>query len=135
MTQIADWKLRLHRWMHLIRFLAVGGLNTVFAYCLFALQIWLGVPAELAILIGNIIGPLFNYVTYGKLAFNKSLGRHNLPRYIANYAVFYLINIALLKLLRSELHFSAYVAQMLLMPPLVLCQYFSLRYLVFGKSL
>jgi putative flippase GtrA len=123
-----------YRWMHLIRFLAVGGLNTLFGYCLFALQIWLGVPPEIAILIGNIVGPLFNYVTYGKLAFSQKLGRHNLPRYVANYAVFYLINIALLRLFLETTHMSAYLAQLILTPFLALGQYFSLRYFVFRKT-
>lgn len=126
--------LQHHKLLHLIRFLAVGGLNTAFGYCLFAVLIWAGLKAELAILIGNIIGPLFNYVTYGKLAFNRKLGRHNLPLFLGNYAAFYVINIALLWLLRDWLQLSDYLTQLILTPFLALGMFLSLRFIVFRKQ-
>ena len=122
---------RLHRWTHLLRFLMVGGLNTLFGYGLFAFFVWVGLRAEIAIFLGNIIGPLFNYVTYGKLAFSRRLDRHNLPRFIGNYVAFYFINVALLRLCLNMLHLSTYMTQLILTPFMALGMFFTLRYFVF----
>jgi putative flippase GtrA len=117
----------------LIRFLAVGGLNTLFGYCLFAFLIWVGLSPQVALILGTIIGPMFNFVTYGKLAFGQALSHRNLPRFIAVYVIFYLINAGQLHVFVDRLHFSAYITQLIATPILSLGMFFSLRFFVFRQ--
>jgi putative flippase GtrA len=121
---------RFHGWFAVIRFLAVGGLNTAFGYGLYAFLIWVKLPPEVALLLGTVGGVLFNFVTYGKLAFNRPINRGNLVRFLANYAVLYVVNAIPLHLMVAR-GLSAYLAQLILMPLMVIVSFFSLRYFVF----
>jgi putative flippase GtrA len=57
---------------HLIRFMFVGLLNTLFGYSLYALFIYLGLIYYLAIIFSTALGALFNFKTIGKLVFNSN---------------------------------------------------------------
>jgi putative flippase GtrA len=94
--------------------LAVGALNTLFGYSLYALLLWIGLPLEYALLLCSVIGVLFNFVTYGKLAFGRKPTRQSLPRFIAAYVVFYFLNLYLARALIG-LGFTAYVALLFLL--------------------
>ena len=58
-----------------LRFLVVGGLNTVFGYSVFAAFILLGLPYPLAAFLGHTCGVLFNFKTYGTLVFKNKNNR------------------------------------------------------------
>ena len=133
-AQKPAWHVQLRSWLHLIRFLAVGGLNTLFGYVLFAFLIWTGLPPQAALIVGTIIGPMFNFVTYGKLAFRQGLSHRSLPRFMAVYVGFYLINAGQLHIFVGLLHYSAYITQLIATPIMALGMFFSLRYFVFRKS-
>ena len=127
MTQI----LRDHRKLvDFVRFLAVGGLNTLFGYSFYALLIWLGLQPEIALLIATVTAVMFNFITYGRLAFGMPLEGPNLVRFIATYATLYAVNAALLRLLIT-LEVSPYLAQIILTPLMSLCSFTSMRYFVF----
>lgn len=53
-----------------VRFLAVGGINTLFGYSMFAIFTFIGFEYHRAILFSTILGVIFNYKTIGKLVFN-----------------------------------------------------------------
>ena len=55
----------------MIRFFMVAGLNTAFGYALFAFLIFIGLHYTVAALVGQIIGILFNFRTYGALVFKN----------------------------------------------------------------
>jgi len=116
-----------------IRFLAVGALNTLFGYSLYALLLWIGLPLEFALLLCSVIGVLFNFVTYGRLAFGHKLTNQSLPRFIAAYVVFYFLNLYLARALIGQ-GFSAYVAQLFLLPWMAGGMFLTLRYLVYRQS-
>ena len=124
---------RSAEWSRVIRFLATGALNTLFGYSLYALLLWIGFPLELALLLCTVIGVLFNFVTYGKLAFGQKLTKQSLPRFVAAYVVFYFLNLYLVRALIG-LGFSAYVAPLFLLPWMAGGMFFALRYFVYRQS-
>ncbi|MCK9162831.1 MAG: GtrA family protein [Bacteroidales bacterium] len=91
------WKIK----NKFLRFLFVGGINTVFGYLLFLFLIWLGLHYTLALLLSQIIGVLFNYKTTGYLVFqNKS--NNLLIKFFLVYAFVYLVNVVELYFLKQS---------------------------------
>jgi putative flippase GtrA len=80
-----------------LRFLIVGGLNTVFGYTVFAVFILFNLHYVLAALLGQICGILFNFKTTGALVF-KNRENRLIFRFFGVYGVTYLITIGLLKI-------------------------------------
>ena len=78
-----------------LRFIFVGGLNTLFGYSLFAVFIYSGLHYVLASLLGTMIGVIFNYYTTGRYVFARNEGQ--LINFIAVYAIAYCANITFLK--------------------------------------
>ena len=81
----------------LIKYLLVGGLNTLFGYGVFALFIYSGLHYTLAVLLSTILGILFNFRTFGAMVFNNRSWR-NLWKFFLVYGVLYLFNIVLIYL-------------------------------------
>lgn len=75
-----------------VRFLLVGGLNTAFGYGVFVACLWLGMHYALAGAISTVLGVLFNFKSTGSLVF-RSKNNRRLPRFVAVYAVVYLVNV------------------------------------------
>jgi len=115
-----------------VRFLFVGGLNTLVGYCIFAALILLGLPTAAAVVLGTILGVLFNFISTGGIVFRNRAGRL-LPRFLSVYAVQMALNVAALTALeRAGLH--PLVAGILVLPPLVVFTYFAMRRFVFGAA-
>jgi putative flippase GtrA len=83
--------------IQLLRFLMVGGVNTIFGYTVFAGLILLHLHYVIAALIAQICGVLFNFKTTGTLVF-KNKNNRLIVRFIGVYVFTYLLNIGLLKL-------------------------------------
>src|SRR6195952_1656932 len=76
----------------LLRFLAVGALNTLFGYVMFSLLVLAGIAPGWALFIGTLVGLLFNYFPTGRLVFaSRGLGR--LPWFVAVYGLTFLGNL------------------------------------------
>lgn len=78
----------------LVRYLVVGGVNTVFGYSVFALLIYLGWHYSMALFFATIAGVLFNFQTFGIFVFGKSDWRL-LWRFLAVYGFLYAVNVFL----------------------------------------
>ena len=104
-----------------IRFLLVGGVNTVFSYSLYALLIYMKVHYSLAALLGNIISVLFNFNTTGRLVFRNS-SNSLLIKFAAVYAVTYLLGVSALWVFNS-FKFDMYLAGMLLILPMAVISF------------
>ena len=74
-----------------VRFLIVGGINTAFGYGVFALLIFLKFHYAIAVLLGTILGVLFNFQTTGRLVFD-SKGNRLIFKFIGVYVIIYVIN-------------------------------------------
>jgi putative flippase GtrA len=104
-----------------IKFLFVGGINTVFGYALYALFIYLGMHYSLAVLLGTIIGIMFNFKTTGKFVFrnnNNSL----IFKFVGVYIITYCLNVAALSIF-DHYHFDLYAAGLFLLLPMALISY------------
>ncbi len=75
-----------------VRFLFVGGLNTLVGYSLFAVLIFVGLHYTIAAFIGTVLGVLFNFKTTGKFVFDSHDNRL-LWKFFGVYGLMYLLNI------------------------------------------
>lgn len=113
-----------------LRFLLVGAVNTVFGYLVFGFFTYIGQPDSVSVLMANLLGVMFNFVTYGKAAFD-SFSWTRMPRFAVVYGINYAGNVAALGALRSD-GVSPYIAQLAILPFSIAFLYFALRYFVFG---
>ncbi|MDF7774410.1 GtrA family protein [Sphingomonas sp. AOB5] len=116
----------------LIRFLAIGVVNTLFGYSVFGLGIWLGLASPLALFIATCVGILFNFFTTGRFVFSSSDPRL-IPRFIGAYGFTYLFNLVLLVALERT-GLQSLVAQALCIPPTVVLSFLILKRFVFGRQ-
>lgn len=115
-------------WMQLARYYFAGILNMFFAYILFAVFLQMGVQVYVAQALGYVLGVMFNYLTYTRIAF---LGMHGskLP-FVASYIGNYLLGLLFLWLALKAVP-SPYIAGLLVTIALSLLNYLVLRKWVF----
>jgi putative flippase GtrA len=116
-------------WLLLLRFLAVGGLNTAFGYFSYAAFVLGGAPLWLAVGGSTILAFLFNFVSYGGLVFG-STSHLLLPRFLIFYLGLGALNFVLLRALAS-LDIGLLLAQALLLPLLAIVGFIGMRKFVF----
>ena len=116
-----------------LRFLAAGALNTLFGFAIYSAAILLGMPVWAALLVANVAGIGFNFLTTGGYAF-RSLLLSRLPRFAMAYLGLYLLNWGLIHWLQPWV-LGAIEAQALLALPLALLSYAIMVRLVFAPTL
>ena len=84
-----------------IKFLAVGVLNTLFGYGIFALLLFVGLHYAVASILATILGVLFNFKTTGTLVFNNSDNRLIL-KFISVYCLTTVLSIGGLKIAKMS---------------------------------
>lgn len=115
-----------------VRYLFVGGLNTLFGFLAYSGFILLDLPTWAALLGGNVAGIVFNFFTIGGIVFSDlSLARF--PLFLLFYAVIYLINLELIGWVAAVVH-GRIAAQAILVLPMAILSYLILRNYVFGKA-
>lgn len=83
-----------------IRFLAVGLLNTLFGYGVFAGLVLAGMPPMPALVLTYVVGITFNFFTTRRFVFQRS-SRSSLLRFVAAYGVIYVFNVGLYRLVEA----------------------------------
>ena len=78
-----------------LKFLAVGVVNTVFGYSVFAVFIFCGLYYPVAAFFSTCLGILFNFKTIGHLVFDRR-EHHLFWRFLGVYAIVYLVSVAAL---------------------------------------
>lgn len=112
-----------------VRFLATGGLNTLFGYAVYLLGLGVRLSPELALLVATCVGALFNYITTARLVFrHRALSR--LVPFVGVYALVYLINAGAIRLLLSG-GLAPALAQAVLVPAMAVLSFGLFRFLVF----
>ena len=106
----------------LYKYLLVGGVNTVFGYSVFAILLFFGLHYSLAVLVGTILGVLFNFQSYGRLVF-KNHSWYFLSRYITVYILIYFVNLILL-LMFDLLVSNLYISGLMVIPFIAYLGYF-----------
>ena len=112
-----------------LRFLLVGGLNTLFGYMAFVLFLYLNCHYAVASFLAIVCGILFNFKTYGHLVFN-SRDNSLIFRFVGFYAILYVIATVSLFLF-NMIDFNLYYANAILLIPLSALSFFLNRRFVF----
>ena len=112
-----------------LRFIAIGIVNTIFGYAVFAGFYQASGSHRLSIIGATIVGVSFNFFTTGRIVFGSSNNRLIL-RFFAGYAISLGANLVLLEIL-VRLGVNALVAQLISLPPVVVLTYFVNARLVF----
>jgi putative flippase GtrA len=78
---------------HALRFMAVGALNLVVTYAIYAGLVLLGCPYNLALALDYVVGVCIGYTLNRWWTFASRAASHrSLPRYVATYVAAYLLN-------------------------------------------
>ena len=119
------------RMVEILRYLVAGVVNTAFGFGLYAGLIWLGLDRYVAQAVGYVLGTGFNYLTYSRHVFVDAGPAK--ARFVASYAVNYLINLAGLRLV-SGFVTNPYLAGGITTMAVVIVNYLVLKRLVFRKT-
>lgn len=117
------WSIRF------IRFLFVGGINTLFGYLVFSVFILLQIHYSIASLLATILGVIFNYFTTGRIVFNNS-DPNLLIKFFGVYGITYLINLLFLKIFDTR-NVNMLIAGAILIFPMAILSYFLNKTFVF----
>ena len=125
-------------WMRLpqkIRFLLVGGYNTVFSYALYALFVYIGMGAQVALLLSFAISSINSYVTQKIYVFaTKGNYLTEYTKCLCTWAGSYVINAILLFIFMQAMGLNAYIAELIVLILLTIYSYVALKYFAFrGK--
>lgn len=115
-----------------VRFLFVGGLNTMLNYGIYALLIYFGLGYSLATTVAFISGLVINFKTQGRFVFNSNSNRPFFL-YVTSWLGIYMTNLWLLGLLIAN-GMDSYLAGALMVPPIAVLSFFVLKYLVFREK-
>ncbi|KUY94669.1 MULTISPECIES: GtrA family protein [Burkholderia] len=118
--------------VQLLRFLVVGGLNTLVGYSLFAVLTYAGLAYPVAIGLATVGGVLFNFQSVGRLVFDGA-PRSRFWRFVGVYCVIYLLNLGGVRLLLG-LDANIYIANALTLLPLSVIAFILNRRFVFNLS-
>ncbi len=113
-----------------IRFLLIGGLNTLFGYTVYLVGLMARLQPELALLVATGVGALFNYLTTARLVFRQRTLSRLVP-FVGTYALVYLVNAGAIRLLLSG-GLAPALAQAVLVPAMAVLSFVLFRFLVFG---
>ena len=94
-----------------IRFLFVGGLNTIVGYGVYALLLCLNVNYLVANTVSTIVGIAHSYLWNRFFTFkskDKALGE--ITKFVSVYFISYLIGMCTLYIFKSKLYISPYIA-------------------------
>jgi putative flippase GtrA len=80
-----------------LKFLVVGGINTLFGYLIFSLFIYLGLYYPFAVFLTTCFGIFFNFKMLSRFVFDNSNTRL-IPKFIGVYAIAYFLNISIIKI-------------------------------------
>jgi len=116
-----------------IRFLIIGGLNTLFAYCIYALAICVGLHYTLAALAQTVLGTLFSFKTMGCLVFDNAENKL-IFKFIAVYTLCYFLNIGFLRVLTQMGLSNLYIAGFISSALVALISFCLNKWVVFRKK-
>lgn len=114
-----------------LRFLVIGGLNTILNYSIYVLLIYIGFGYAFATTISFIIGLVVNFKTQGRFVFNYKSNRPFLL-YVVSWIGIYVINLGVLGWLVVK-GIDSYLAGALLIPPIAILSFFILKFVVFRE--
>lgn len=102
-----------------VRFLLVGGLNTLFGFAVYSLLALSDLSTWLILIVSMVTGIAFNFFTTGGLVFrDMSLAR--VPRFLICYGIIFVINLVLIQWLSPIWGGRIWVMTIIVLPMAVL---------------
>ena len=114
-----------------LRYLLVGGYNTVVSYALYALYLWLGADPQVALFLSFLVSSLSSYWTQRIYVFNTrgNVGEEYIKCLIA-WGISYGLNAALLSVF-LWMGLNPYVAQVVALILVTINSYLMLKHIAF----
>lgn len=112
-----------------LRFIIVGGVNTVFGWAVYSGAILYGLQQWQSLIVGMLAGICFNFVSLGGFVF-RDMRVRRLPYFLVAYLVIYVFNLAGLEMIKAWIN-DPILAQLILAPPMALISFFLLSKKVF----
>lgn len=138
--RIFDWictkscfGLLKHLERRFIKFLFVGGINTLFGYSMYALFVTLSFKPSDALLISYILGVFWNFKTTGSIVF-KNKDNKLILKFFISYIFTYYVNNLSLNFLISDLHLNKYLAEALVIPPVAVLSFVIFKTFIFVEK-
>lgn len=116
-----------------MRFLAAGGVNTLFGFAVYSIFIITGMPVWFALLAGMLFGTVFNFFTTGGYAF-RELSLFRFPRFVICHLLIYGINLMLIDLVSVWLNNKVLSQAILIFPMAMLSYFLMMRFVFFTKN-
>jgi putative flippase GtrA len=115
-----------------VKFLGVGGLNTLFGFVVYAFFALSDLSTLIVLVASNLAAMVFNFFTTGGLVF-RDLSLNKIPRFIISYGIILLINLELIETL-SPFFGGRIWAMAIIVLPMALLSYFIQTVFVFRVS-
>ena len=115
-----------------IKFLFIGGYNTIICLIIFKLLIQFNFNYLLASGLMNIFGIVHGYVLNAKLLYHSTLSFHRLFKYFNVYAIAFVLNLIAMYILVSLLHVAPFISQVLTTAVLTILNYQLVKIFVFA---
>lgn len=117
------WDIRL------IRFLIMGGVNTIFGYSIYSLFMILNFHYSVSLFTALILGVIFNFFTTGRIVFENS-SNHLILQFFVVYGFTYIINLGALRVF-EYFNFNMFWAQLIMILPIAFLGYYLNKKFVF----
>ena len=91
-----------------VKFLFVGGINTLFGYSMYALFVTLSFSPSNALLISYILGVFWNFKTTGSIVF-RNKDNKLIFKFFISYVFTFSVNNFFLNFLMNDLHLNKYL--------------------------
>lgn len=115
-----------------VRFVVAGGVNAIFGFTTYSATILFGLPVWVALVVANVAGVAFNFMTMGRYVF-QNLVLARFPRFLSSYVLLYFVNLAAIDQLSAWIP-GKIVGQAILTIPMALLSYVILRRFVFAAT-
>lgn len=115
-----------------LRFLIVGGFNTMLCYIVYAGLLWIGLLFWAANLGAVVFGIGVSFITQGRIVFGNSDGRR-IGRFVASWLVIYAAQTAIIGLLMRT-GITPTIAGLIVLPGAAVCSYLIQKRLVFRAA-
>lgn len=113
-----------------IKFILVGGLNTLFGYSILALLTLLNFHYAITTFIATVLGILFNFKTTGYIVFKKNNNKL-IFKFLLAYGIIYLLSLGFIKTFIFFGFDNLYCIYALLLIPNALLSFFLMKKFVF----
>jgi putative flippase GtrA len=115
-----------------LKFLVIGGVNTVFGYLMFFLLTLTGLHYSLSALFATVAGVVFNFFTISRFVFRKRENRL-LAKFCLVYGIVYVLDVFSIRVIK-EFGLGVLVIQAILLFPTAIISYTLNRIIVFRSG-